>query len=182
MHTTAQSSSISKGFRGSDINLSHWFRITFTGNLGRFCRALQQNPPDTSICHNPESKLFGKSINLNDFVWYVVRTGGSLAYLHAAGSSKGKTSKRMTPIEVRALQAEGHKFIEARAEDFEDGLFSPLETRALDPEDDEFDPLEVRDAVFESDESAAFEARDENLEDNDDDSELTEEDLEILKP
>lgn len=88
----------------------------------------------------------------------------------------------MTPIEVRTLQAEGHKFIEARAEDFKDGVFSPLETRALDPEDDEFDPLEVRDAVFESDESAAFKARDENLEDNDDDSELTEEDLEILKP
>ncbi|GFF70574.1 hypothetical protein IFM47457_02670, partial [Aspergillus lentulus] len=88
-----QSGAITAGFRQSDINFGEWFRISFTGNLGEICRALHQEPPDNSICKKPTVTVFGKRVNLNDFVWTMAKVGGSLAHYHAAGSSKGKIGK-----------------------------------------------------------------------------------------
>jgi hypothetical protein len=50
--------------------------------------------------------VFGKKVNLNDLVWTMGKVGGSLAYYHAAGSSKGKIGKRMDSIEIRFLHSE----------------------------------------------------------------------------
>ncbi|KAF7155894.1 hypothetical protein CNMCM5623_008774 [Aspergillus felis] len=83
-----QGNAIKNGYRKSEIDLGDWFKITFTGDLGPICQALQKDPPDTSICKNPEESLFGKKINLNNFVWYMAKVGGGLVYYHAAGDSK----------------------------------------------------------------------------------------------
>ncbi|KAF4219342.1 hypothetical protein CNMCM8980_003073 [Aspergillus fumigatiaffinis] len=137
-----QAGTITAGFRRSDITFGEWFRITFTGNLGEICRALHQEPPNDSICKKPTVTVFGNKVNLNDWVWMMGKVGGSLAYYHAAGSSKGKIGKHGNP---------------------EDGKFDALEARAD----------HVEDAKLISPEHF-----DRNL----DDSELTEEDLEIIKP
>jgi hypothetical protein len=64
--------------------------------------------------------LFGKKINLNNWVWYMAKVGGSLAYYHAAGDSKGKIVKRMTPI--ISLDA-----------DFEDGELTEADLEIIKP-------------------------------------------------
>ncbi|EAW16432.1 uncharacterized protein NFIA_057820 [Aspergillus fischeri NRRL 181] len=111
-----QAGAITAGFRRSDITLGEWFRITFSGNLGEICRALHQEPPDDSICKKPTVTVFGKKVNLNDWVWTMAKVGGSLAYYHAAGSSKGKIGKRMDSIEMRFLHSKEGNLNEGRAE------------------------------------------------------------------
>ncbi|KAF4162545.1 hypothetical protein CNMCM6936_001974 [Aspergillus lentulus] len=121
-----QGNAIKTGFRRSEVNLGEWFRITFTGDLGPICQALQRDPPDTSICKNPEESLFGKKINLNNWVWYMATVGGSLVYYHAAGDSKGKVGKRTIPIETPTLHSEGYKFVEERSEVVKNGDLTPI--------------------------------------------------------
>lgn len=128
-HITGQGHSIGEGFQGGGVKLGDWFKITFKGKkLGKFCKALQQDPPDTSVCDNPDDDLFGKKkVNLNNFVWQMSKTGGRLVFHHAAGSSKGKTGKRMSPIEMRTLQTEGHDIVNTREENFNDNDIAPTE-------------------------------------------------------
>jgi hypothetical protein len=58
----------------------------------------------------------GKEVNLTDWVWTMAKVGGSLAYYHAAGSSKGKIGKRMDSIEMRFLHSEEGNLKKGRAE------------------------------------------------------------------
>ncbi|KAG2025160.1 hypothetical protein GB937_002921 [Aspergillus fischeri] len=109
--------------RNQPGRMDEWFRITFTDDLGSFCQALQRDPPDTSICKNPEESLFGKKINLNNWVWYMVKIGGSLE----ANDS----------IETRALHSEVYKFIEGRTGVVKNGKFTPIITLDADFEDGE---------------------------------------------
>ena len=108
----------------------------------------------------------------------MTKVGGGLVYYHAAGGSKGKVGKRMSSIETPALQTEGYNFVEARADDDKNGEFTLIERQDADFEDDELDPLEARAEDSTDEKLAPLEVRDVDLEDG----ELTEEDLEIIKP
>ena len=70
--------------------------------------------------------MFGKKINLNNWVWYMAKVGGSLVYYHAAGDSKGKVGKRTIPIETPTLHSEGYKFVEGRSEVVKNGELTPI--------------------------------------------------------
>ena len=177
-HMTVQAGAITKGFHKSDLNLGDWFKITFTGNLGPICQALHRDPPDESICKNPEVSLFGKKINLNDGVWYMAKVGGSLTYYHAAGSSKGKIGKRMSPIEVRTYNNEGYKFVEERAEGLSNGENPPIVNLDGDFEENKLDALEARAENFTDEKPASLEIFDADFVK----MELSDEDLEIIKP
>ncbi|KAF4153157.1 hypothetical protein CNMCM6069_001119 [Aspergillus lentulus] len=170
-----QGAAIRKGFQTSDIDLGEWFKITFTGNLGPICQALHRDPPDESICKKPEVSLFGKKINLNDWVWYMAKVGGSLAYYHAAGSSKDKIGKRMTLIEVPNYNNDGDRFMENRADGFTNGDNPPI----VDLHQDfKLDGLVARAEHYTNGKPASLQGFDRDLEN----MELTEEDLEIIKP
>ncbi|GFF69898.1 hypothetical protein CNMCM6069_002789 [Aspergillus lentulus] len=165
-------------FRRSGINFGEWFRITFTVNLGEICRALHQEPPNDSICKKPTVTVFGKRVNLNDFVWTMAKVGSSLAYYHAAGSSKGKIGKRMDSIEMPFLHSEEGNLNEGRAETWGHGDILPVVKLDGNIEDGKFDALEARADHVEDAKLISPEHFDGDL----DDSELTEEDLEIIKP
>lgn len=47
-------------------------------------------------------------------VWYMTKVRGSLAYYHAARSSRDRIGKRISLMEVRIYNNEGYKFVEER--------------------------------------------------------------------
>ncbi|KAI0169910.1 hypothetical protein GGR52DRAFT_592504 [Hypoxylon sp. FL1284] len=85
---------ISAGYnRKGGPGYDQWFEINFTGQkLGKFCSALHQDPPDTSVCGNDETTtIFGVAgIILANFVYHIARTqSNKIIFHHAAGSRKG---------------------------------------------------------------------------------------------
>lgn len=122
--------------------------------------------------------VFGKRVNLNDFVWTMAKVGGSLAHYHAAGSSKGKIGKRMDSIGMPLLHSEESNLNEGRTETWGHGDILPVVKVDGNSEDGKFDALEARADHVEDAKLISPEHFDGDL----DDSELTEEDLEIIKP
>ncbi|KAG2024222.1 hypothetical protein GB937_003869 [Aspergillus fischeri] len=107
-----QAGAITAGFRRSDITLGEWFKSPSQAIsakfAGRYTKSLLTTKPTVTV--------FGKKVNLNDWVWTMAKVGGSLAYYHAAGSSKGKIGKRMDSIEMRFLHSKEGNLNEGRAE------------------------------------------------------------------
>lgn len=171
-YLTGQAGAITAGYHRSNVNLGDWFRITFTGKIGEICQALHRNPPDDSVCQNPTDTVFGKKVKLSDYAYTAAKVGGAWAYYHAAGSSKGKVGKRMPSAEVPFPLAEEHNLNLSPAKALGPGDMLPvLKLRDGQSEDGGFDPLEARTEHLE------------DLQKGDlDDDELTEEDLEMIRP
>ncbi|QIX02297.1 hypothetical protein AMS68_007814 [Peltaster fructicola] len=80
----SQGGSINGGYLSSQVGYNEWFEINFQGNLGPHCRALHQNPPDTSVCSkNVKETLFGtRNIDLRNIVYYKVQQGNKIGFAH----------------------------------------------------------------------------------------------------
>ncbi|KAF4986046.1 hypothetical protein F66182_16867 [Fusarium sp. NRRL 66182] len=109
-----QGSAILTGYRNSGVGFNDYFKITFTpasifhSLFGQYCTALHANPQDTSICgKEPAQTLFGTGgVNIANFAYQVVSSGAiPFAFMHVAGTNKGKVTKRQQDFDVADILA-----------------------------------------------------------------------------
>ncbi|KAJ5658449.1 uncharacterized protein N7484_002098 [Penicillium longicatenatum] len=104
------------------------------------CTALMSDPPDTSVCDDPEVDIYGKTgVNLANFVWVAQRLSKGVIFTHAAGPNKGKVGKRMSPIEMRAAQENDFSSVATGNEGFDNDQSIPIESRDTDIEFEDWD-------------------------------------------
>jgi hypothetical protein len=128
------------------------------------------DPPDTSVCDDPEVDVYGKTgVHIANFFWVAQRLSKGVIFTHAAGPNKGKVGKRMSPIEMRAAQENDFSSVAAGAvEGFDNDQFMPIESRNTDID---FEDWDNEDWEASDEESFPIESRDVDIEDEDWDDE-----------